>query len=109
MVIIFLGVAFVATLGMMTGSIERSVDAETFTHAISLADQKLEDVRSDKNSLGYQYLLNENYPFESHIEGYAGFSREVKITDFGSYKQITVTVRHRGIKPVILVTQMANY
>ncbi len=109
MVVIFVGVAFVATIGMMTGSMQRSADSEIVTRAIFLAEQKMEQIRSDKNSLGYHHLLNENYPQEQDPEGYEGYLRTVTIQDFGAYKEIHVTVSHASIKPVVLVTQMANY
>jgi len=109
MVIVFIGVAFVATIGMMTGSMQKSAQSETLTQAIFLAEQKMEAIRGDKNSLGYQYLIDENYPVEQEIDGYPGFTRTVTILDFGSYKEIKVTVTHPGFKPVTLITQMTNY
>ena len=109
MVIVFIGVAFVATIGMMTGSMQKSAQSETLTQAIFQKKKKMEAIRSDKNSLGYQYLIDENYPVEQEIDGYPGYTRTVTILDFGSYKEIKVTVTHPGFKPVTLITQMTNY
>ena len=109
MVIIFIGVAFVATMGMMSGSMQKSAQSEVLTQAIFLAEQKMEAIRGDKNSLGYHYLVNDNYPPEQDADGYVGYTRMVSIQDFGSYKEIKVTVTYPGIKPVTLITQMANY
>lgn len=109
MVIVFVSIAFVATLSMMTGGMQRSAETEILTQAVQLAEKKMEAIRSDKNSLGYHYLMQENYPVELNPEGLSGFKRSVVIVDFGSYKQITVKVEHESIKPVTLVTHMANY
>lgn len=109
MVIIFLGVAFVATMGMMTSGVEKSVDTEVLTRAIMLAEQKMEEVRSDKNTLGYQYLIMQNYPDETNAGGSQGYSREIRFEDFANYKQVTVTVHHASIADVKLVAYLANY
>lgn len=109
MVIIFLSVAFVATLGMMSTGIEESVDTEILTKAITLAEQKMEVILGDKNGLGYQYLENANYNDEQNVGGYSGFTRTVQITTYSTYKEVVVKVKHNGIKDVVLTTQMTNY
>ncbi|MDQ7052038.1 MAG: hypothetical protein Q9P14_03750 [candidate division KSB1 bacterium] len=88
---------------------QKSAQSETLTQAIFLAEQKMEAIRSDKNSLGYQHLIDENYPVEQEIDGYPGYTRTVTILDFGSYKEIKVTVTYPGFRPVTLITQMTNY
>ncbi len=109
MVMIFLTVAFTATIAMMTGSMEKSAESDILTQAIQLADKKMESIRADKQSLGYHHLINENYPVENNPDGMTGFKRSVAIVDYGAYKEIRVRVEHASIKPVVLVAQMANY
>lgn len=109
MVVVFLGVAFVAVLQVMSSSLEHSVDNEVRTRAIALAEEKMEQVVGDKNGRGYGYLVNANYPVESDASGNRGFSRSVAITDYSTRKLVEVVVTHANIPPVRLVTSVTNY
>jgi len=48
-----------------------------------IATEKLEDIIADRHSenRGYDYLTGGNYPTESTISGYPGFSRSVSLTE----------------------------
>lgn len=109
MVIVFLSVAFIATLASLSSGIEKSVDMELIAKGMILAEQKMEQIRGHKNAQGYHYLSYENYPAESSISGSPGFSREVVITTFANYKEIKIIVHHSGMRDIELVSQFANY
>lgn len=70
-----------------------------------LAAEKLEDVIADRHSTarGYGYVVAGNYPAESSISGFAGFSRSTSIVETGAslsgggtgFKTVTVAVTWR--------------
>lgn len=109
MVIIFLGVAFIAVLQVMSSSVSHSVDTELLTRATALAEEKMEKIVGDKNGRGYAYLVNSNYPTEANAGGNHGFTRSVSIVEYSTYKSIQVSVAHTGIQPVRLVSFVTNY
>ncbi len=109
MVIIFLGVAFVTTLGMMSTGITKSVKIELLTRAMMLAEQKMEEVRGDKSTRGYSWVKESNYPVESNPGGYEGFTRSVKVTSYSTYKEVQVIVQHDDLPTVTLHTHIANF
>lgn len=109
MVIIFISVAFVSTMSMMSTGIEKSVDSEVLTRATMLAEEKLEQIRGHKNTEGYYYLKNENYPQETNAGGNQGYTRIVQISNFANYKEVKVIVKHPAIQDVVVVTHLANY
>jgi len=109
MVIIFISVAFVATMSMMSSGIEKSVESEALTRATMLAEEKMEQIRGDKNTEGYHYLKNENYPQETNAGGNQGYTRIVQISNYATYKEIKVIVKHASIQDVVLVTHLTNY
>lgn len=109
MVTVFLGVAIAATLTMMTAGISKSFDTENLSLASMLAEQKLEEIRGDKNGRGYHFVDNESYVTESNAGGYSGYTRTVLITTYQTYKEISVTVSHSNQPSFTLVTQLTNY
>lgn len=72
------------------------------SYARWLATEKLEDIIADRHSTtrGYTYVVNANYPAESSITGYAGFTRSVAINETGvdlvtagtGFKKATVSI-----------------
>ncbi len=109
MVMVFLGVAFVAVLNVMSTSVSQSVDTELMTRAIALAEEKMEIVVGDKTSRGYGYLISSNYPVETNPNGQKGFTRTTAITTYSTYKSVQVVVVHSKIAPVRLLTYVTNY
>ena len=109
MVTVFLGVAIAATLTMMTTGISKSFDTENLSLASMLAEQKLEEIRGDKNGRGYFYITNENYLSESNAGGYSGYTRTTSITTYSTYKQVVVTVTKQNVPSMSLVTYLTNY
>lgn len=109
MVIVFLSVALVATMNMMSVGITDSIKIEVLTTATNLANRKLEQIYADKKSKGYAYLLPQNYPDETNADGKQGFNRYVTIIDQSTYKEVIVKVTHNDIEDCSLVAYLTNY
>lgn len=108
-VIIFLGIAFVASLELMSTSLTNSMALQIHTTAASLANSKMEAVFIDKKSKGYDYVVNENYPNETNADGAGGFNRYVTITTQSTYKKVEVKVTHASIPDYVLTAFLTNY
>ncbi len=108
-VIFFTSVALTALLNSFNVSITKSTDSEALTIAVELAEEKLEEIRSDKDGRGYPFIISDNYPEEVDPDGYANFTRTVSIVPHTDYKNIYVTVSNPKIPNVQLATILANY
>ncbi|KAA3618077.1 MAG: type II secretion system protein [Calditrichaeota bacterium] len=108
-VIIFLGIALATTLTMVSTGVTQSMDSETLSLSSTLAEQKLEEIRGDKNGRGYFYITSQNYVTESNAGGYSGFTRTTTVTTYQNYKKIEVVVSKEDIPSVELVTFLTNY
>jgi len=108
-VIFFVSIALTALLNSFNVSITKSTDSETLTIAVELAEEKLEEIRSDKDGRGYPFIISDNYPEEANPDGYANFTRSVSIVPHTNYKTIYVTVANPKIPNVQLATILANY
>jgi hypothetical protein len=101
-VIIILAVAVPPMILALRDAAVRSADPVLASRARWLAAERLEDIIADRHSpsRGYAYVVSGNYPAESTISGFAGFSRSVTITETNAtlsnpgtgYKLATVTV-----------------
>ncbi len=109
LVMVFLGVALVATMNVMSTSIEDSVKMELFTTALNLANKKLEQIVADKKNKGYGYIQTANYPSEVDAEGNKGFNRYVTVIDHSTYKEVRVRVTHAKLQDCVLMTYLTNY
>ncbi len=108
-VIIFLGIALASTLTMVSTSVTQSMDSETLSLASMLAEQKMEEIRGDKNGRGYFYITSQNYENEANAGGYSGFTRSTTVTTYQNYKKVEVVVAKENIPSVMLVTYLTNY
>lgn len=108
-VIFFTSIALTALLNSFSVSITKSTDSEALTIAVELAEEKLEEIRSDKDGRGYPFIISDNYPEEVDPDGYANFTRTVSIVPYTDYKTIYVTVANPKIPNVRLATILANY
>ncbi len=107
--LIFIGIALTALLSSFSTSVVKSTDSETLTLAVELAEAKLEQIQSDKSGRGYPYIVSENYPDENNPDGYEGYTRQVQITAYQDYKEVTVSVSHPDMETVSISTILANY
>jgi len=81
--IVVMAVALPPTLfSLREASVDR-VAPVLASRARWLATSKLEDIIADRHSTtrGYDYLISNNYPAESSITGYPGFTRTVSFTE----------------------------
>ncbi len=90
--IIFVSIALLATMTMMSTSMLGSMNVEFMNTAANLANVKMENLFSDKKTLGYGYILAGNYPYETNVDGFPGFNRYVEVTTQTTDKRLTVRV-----------------
>jgi prepilin-type N-terminal cleavage/methylation domain-containing protein len=100
--IVVLGIAVPPMMYALRAAHRHRVNAILPSRARWLATEKLEDITADRHSTtrGYTYLASANYPAESSITGYPGFTRSVAFNVTGAdlvsagsgYKKATVTV-----------------
>ena len=108
-VIFFTSIALTALLNSFNVSITKSTGSEALTIAVELAQEKLEEIRSDKDGQGYPFIISDNYPQEDAPDGYTNFTRSVSIMSHTDYKTVYVTVTNPKIPNVKLATILANY
>jgi prepilin-type N-terminal cleavage/methylation domain-containing protein len=94
----------------------RSGDAHNATIAAQLAEAKMEEITADKSSptRGFAYLVPGNYPAESPIPAFPGYSRSVSIApdsvyDGVTFRTVRVTVTSPNIPPITLTTWFTRY
>jgi len=108
-VIVFISIALASLLNVFSVSLTSSVGSEHLSLSVQLAEYKMEQVRSDKASFGYNYLRASNYPTENSPENYSGYTRSVLITTYSDYKKVEVSITKEGINDVSLVALFTNY
>ncbi len=109
LVIIFLSVAILASMNMLTSSLSGSAETELVITATNLANEKMERILADKRSKGYSYVDSDNYPDEINVNNLVGFSRFVTVTSYSTYKQVQVTVTNPDIENCLLAARVTNY
>jgi prepilin-type N-terminal cleavage/methylation domain-containing protein len=94
----------------------RSGDAHNATVAAQLAEAKMEEIAADKNSptRGYAYLVAGNYPPETPVPAFPGYSRSVAVApdsvyDGVTFRTVRVTVTSPNIPPITLTTWFTRY
>lgn len=118
-VVLVLVIAAVAVLplGMLfANSSIRSGEAHNATVMAELAEAKMEEIAADKNSpsRGFSYLVGSNYPAESPVAAFPGYSRSVSfapdsVYDGVTFRTVSVTVAFSSVPPVTLTTWFTNY
>jgi Tfp pilus assembly protein PilV len=83
--IVVMSVALPALLWALAESKRSVISPALQTQARWLAAEKLDDILADRCSAsrGYAYLAAANYPAESPVQGFPGFSRSVTFTACG--------------------------
>lgn len=107
--IMFASIALFATMTMMSTSMLGSMNVEFMNTSANLANVKMEELFSDKKTRGYGYIKENNYPYETDVDGFAGFNRYVEITTQATDKKVTVRVTHPDIADCTMVAFMTNY
>ena len=108
-VIIFLGIALIATLSMTTSGLIDSVNNKFIITATNLANEKMEAIYADKKTKGYPFLVQNNYTDETNPNGIMGFNRYVTIINHSTYKEVKVKVTHARINDCIITAYLTNY
>jgi prepilin-type N-terminal cleavage/methylation domain-containing protein len=118
-VVLVLVIAAVAVLplGMLfANSSIRSGEAHNATVMAELAQAKMEEIAADKNSpsRGFTYLVAANYPTESPVTAFPGYTRSVafapdSLYDGVTFRTVSVTVAFASVPSVTLTTWFTNY
>jgi prepilin-type N-terminal cleavage/methylation domain-containing protein len=118
--IVILSVGVPGLVMALAESHRKRVDPVMASRARMLASERLEQVIADRHSAwrGYSYVTGANYPSESSIAGFVGFSRTTTVTETGvslsgagnGYKVVEVTVSYtdgRGASRSVSVSTVA--
>ena len=116
LIIVIAAVAILPLSMLFANTSILSGDARNATIAAQLAQAKMEELTADRNSptRGFSYLITANYPAESPVTAFPGYSRSVAFAQDSTYDGVTfrtvgVTVVCPNIPPVTLTTWFANY
>lgn len=109
LVIAILTIGLLTVMSSFRTGIKSSVGSETQSIAVQLAEEKMEEIKSDKESSGFSSLDGNDYSNEIDPGGFVGFTRSVSITSVSDYKLVTVTVIHQDIPDIELTTVYENY
>ncbi|MBU1917179.1 MAG: hypothetical protein ABII18_03145 [bacterium] len=106
--IVIVSTALLAGLSLLQGNVVASVQYERTTIATHLANEKLEGILADKEFRGYSYATNTlNYPTETLIDDFAGFTREVIITEVDA-TDLTTPQTGSGLNKIDIVVTWSN-
>jgi Tfp pilus assembly protein PilV len=116
LIIVIAGIAILPLSMLFANSSIHSSDARNATLAAQLAEAKMEELTADKNSpaRGFSYLVAANYPAESPVTAFPGYSRSVSFGTDSTYDSVTfrtvsVTVTCANIPAVTLTTWFTSY
>jgi Tfp pilus assembly protein PilV len=116
LIIVIAAIAILPLSMLFANSSIHSSDARNATLAAELAQAKMEELTADKNSpaRGFSYLVAANYPAESPVAAFAGYSRSVSFGpdstyDLVTFRTVNVTVTCTNIPPVTLTTWFTSY
>lgn len=116
LIIVIAAIAVLPLSMLFANTSIRSSDARNATMAAQLAQAKMEELTADKNSpaRGFSYLVAGNYPAESPVTAFPGYSRSVAFSPDSTYdgitfRTVTVTVTCANIPPVTVTTWFTNY
>lgn len=104
--IVIVAVAIPAMMWTLAEAQRQRIDPVMTSRATWLATEKLEDVIADRHAptRGWPHLTEANYPDESSIDDFPGFSRRVRFKETGpdlesagtGYMIVTVTIEWTG-------------
>jgi prepilin-type N-terminal cleavage/methylation domain-containing protein len=116
--IVILAVAVPAMLWTVSDAHRQRVDPVLTSRATWLATEMLEDIIADRHSQtrGWSHVVGANYPTESPVADFTGFSRSVAIAETGpdlqsagsGYKTVTVTIQWTGSRGQTQSMQIAT-
>ena len=116
LIIVIAGIAILPLSMLFANASIHSSDARNATLAAQLAQAKMEELTADKNSpaRGFSYLVTGNYPAESPVAAFPGYSRSVSFSADSTYDGVTfrtvnVTVTCANIPAVTVTTWFTSY
>jgi len=116
LIIVIAAIAILPLSMLFANSSIHSSDARNATLAAELAQAKMEELTADKNSpaRGFSYLVTGNYPAESPVAAFPGYSRSVSFAADSTYDGVTfrtvnVTVTCANIPAVTVTTWFTSY
>ena len=116
LIIVIAAVACLPLSMLFANTSIHSSDARNATIAAQLAQAKMEELTADKNSpaRGFSYLVSGNYPAESPVPAFSGYSHSVSFSADSTYDGVTfrtvnVTVTCSNIPPVTVTTWFTSY
>lgn len=113
LVIVILVVAVPPLVSLFSRNLTNNVNSEIYTKALLYAEERMEQVLSDKKAKSYTFITTVGRYPEDTPE--TGFSRQVSITDANKiingipYAEIIVTVSHENIQNITLSAYVTNY
>lgn len=120
--VVLLGMTAPPMLWAMREAQQDRAASALVTRARWLAAERLEDIIADRHSAtrGFSYLQSANYPAETVVAGFPGFSRTVALNQTGvtltgsgsGYMTVSVTVSWNdgvGARSVTLATVLTDY
>ncbi len=114
LVILLVGTGMVPVLAAFRDAAARAPLSELQTRAALLAAERMEEVLRDRAepSRGWDWIAAANYPAESPVAGFAGFTRAVAVSDTTRdgvpLRRVTVSVSHALVPTVRLQTWFAE-
>jgi len=116
LIIVIAGIAVLPLSMLFANTSIHSSDARNATMAAQLAQAKMEELTADKNSpaRGFTYMVAGNYPAESPVTAFPGYSRSVTFSadstyDGVTFRTVTVTVTCANVPPVTVTTWFTSY
>jgi Tfp pilus assembly protein PilV len=111
LVIVLIGVGIVPILATFREAAQRSPLSELQTRAAFLAAERMEEIIADRLSAarGYTWITAANYPVETSIAGFPGFTRTTtigvdQVVDGVTVRPVAVAVANAAIPAVTLDT-----
>lgn len=127
LVVVIVGIAAAGMMTLFGSGTGRSADPLLQNQALQLAQERVETVLADRANpaRGFPYIVPANYPAESPVAGFPGFSRTVTVacvtaadlnTPTGlpppcasGYARVTVAVAQAVLGSLAVDTLVTNY
>lgn len=113
LVVLILGIALPPIITIFSQNLSNNVKSEWYTKATLLAEERMEQILSDKRAHSYEYIVSpDRYPEDTPE---SGFTRTVSIDESGHiidgipYAEIQVTISHPSINDVTITAWVTNY
>ncbi len=114
-VIVILSIAMYSLMDLTSFTLTNSHKAILLTQAVMLAEQKIEEIRADKNNpaRGYDWIVaSGSYASETASQGFTSAAQvdtAGKIHNGVPYADVTVTVSHASLRDITLRTWLTDY